>query len=222
MQFAPTLTKTCGSHTFEVGYDWRQLRQAETNLGWKAGAYAFDGSYTRSTSCRREPVRAGHRARSCWDCRRRPRFIETRSNYDARVNSHGAFVHDDWRVSDRLTLNLGVRYDLELGLTEVENRNIGGFDLTTSNPIEAQARANFRGESARGRPDRGVGVQRARRLHLSIRAISASAWNADTNNFQPRAGFTYKLSDKSVLRGGAGLFIAPFQIQGVPRASRRV
>ena len=45
-------------------------------------------------------------------------IVETRSNYDARVNSHGAFVHDDWRVSDRLTLNLGVRYDLELGSTE--------------------------------------------------------------------------------------------------------
>ena len=59
-------------------------------------------------------------------------FFETRSNYDARVNSHGVFVHDDWRVSDRLTLNLGLRYDLELVLTEAENRNIGGFDLTTT------------------------------------------------------------------------------------------
>ena len=42
------------------------------------------------------------------------------------------------------------------------------------------------------------------------------AWKADTNNFQPRAGFTYKLTERSVLRGGVGLFIAPFQIQGVP------
>ena len=50
----------------------------------------------------------------------------------------------------------------------------------------------------------------------TCRAISESAWNADTNNFQPRAGFTYKLTESSVLRGGAGLFIAPFQIQGVP------
>jgi hypothetical protein len=90
-------------------------------------------------------------------------LLETRSNYDARINSHSAFVHDDWRVSDRLTLNLGLRYDLELGLTEVENRNIGGFDLTTTNPIEAQARANFAANPP-WRPDNRIGVQRARRL----------------------------------------------------------
>ena len=96
-------------------------------------------------------------------------IFETRSNYDARVNSHGAFVHDDWRVSDRLTLNLGLRYDLEIGLTEVENRNIGGFDLTTTNPDRRAGARQLRRESAGGRAHRGVGVQRSRRLHLSVR-----------------------------------------------------
>ena len=66
-------------------------------------------------------------------------FIELRPEYDYSVVSHGVFVHDDWRVSERLTLNLGVRYDLELGMTEAENRNVRGFDLTSASPIQAAA-----------------------------------------------------------------------------------
>ena len=142
-------------------------------------------------------------------------IIETRSNYDARVNSHGAFVHDDWRVSDRLTLNLGLRYDLELGLTEVENRNIGGFDLTTTNPDRSAGARNFAANPPAGVPMTASAFN-VRGGYTYLSGDQTSAWNADTNNFQPRVGFTYKLSDKSVLRGGAGLFIAPFQIQGVP------
>lgn len=41
-------------------------------------------------------------------------------------------------------------------------------------------------------------------------------WDADSNNFQPRLGFTYAATPTIVVRGGAGLFIAPFQINGVP------
>ena len=172
VQIAPTLTKTAGAHTFKIGYDWRQLRQAETNLGWKAGAYGFDGSYTRSTSAATSQYGQGIAAFMLGIPTTNSVF-ETRSNYDARVNSHGAFVHDDWRVSDRLTLNLGLRYDLEIGLTEVENRNIGGFDLTTPNPIEGQARANFAANPPAGVP------------------IAASAFNV-------RGGYTYLSGDQQI------------------------
>ena len=122
-------------------------------------------------------------------------FIETRSNYDARVNSHGAFVHDDWRVSDRLTLNLGVRYDLELGLTrggEPQHRRLRSRRRRI--PIEAQARANFGSEPAGGRADRARRTFNVRGGYTYLSGDQKSAWNADTNNFQPRAGFTYKLS----------------------------
>lgn len=34
------------------------------------------------------------------------------------MRSHGVFVHDDWRVGEKLTLNLGIRYDFEMGMTE--------------------------------------------------------------------------------------------------------
>jgi hypothetical protein len=214
IQIAPTFTKITGSHTFKFGYDWRLLRQAETNLGWKGGAYNFEGTYTRATSAAANQYGQGIAA-FLLGIPSNTSIMEIRSDYDARVHSHGAFIHDDWRVSDRLTLNLGLRYDLELGLSELENRNTAGFDLTTANPIEAQARANFTAN-----PPAGVPISASAFSVLGgytyLSDDLRNAWNADRNNFQPRAGFTYRLTESSVLRGGVGLFIAPFQVQGVP------
>ena len=61
-------------------------------------------------------------------------------------------MHDDWRVSSRLTLNLGLRYDVELGMTEAENRAVRAFDLTTANPIQAAAQAAYAASAPAGVP----------------------------------------------------------------------
>ncbi len=144
-------------------------------------------------------------------------FIETRALSDYSVNAHGVFIHDDWRVTDKLTLNLGVRYDLELGMTEAENRNVRGFDLTSPSPIQAAAQAAYARVSPAGVPlsaaDFGARLVGG---YQYLTDQNNRVWDADTNNVQPRLGATYKLNDRTVIRGGAGLFTAPFQIQGVP------
>ena len=140
LQFAPTLTWTRSNHTWRFGYDWRELRQTEVNEGLRGGAYAFDGTYTRASSTAVEPIRPGHRLVPARPSAERL-VHRAASRAGLQVISHGFFVHDDWRVSEQLTLNLGVRYDLELGMTEAENRNVRGFDFTTANPIQAQAQA---------------------------------------------------------------------------------
>jgi hypothetical protein len=102
-------------------------------------------------------------------------------------------------------------------MTEAENRNVRGFDLTTPSPIQAQAAANFA-----ALPPAGVPLSAAQYGARVLGGYTFASeddpgiWNADTNNWQPRVGFTYKLGEKNVIRGGVGLFVAPFQIQGVP------
>ncbi|HTG90052.1 MAG TPA: TonB-dependent receptor [Vicinamibacterales bacterium] len=214
VQFAATATKTTGAHTMKFGYDWRSLRQKETNLGWRGGAYAFDSSYTRSTAAATGQYGQGI-ASFLLGLPNTTSFIELRPDYDTTVISHGFFVHDDWRVNDRLTLNLGLRYDLELGMTESEDRNIGPFDLTTPNPIQAAAQARFASSPPAGVPGP------ASQFHVLggytyLSSDQSQAWNADLNNFQPRVGIAFKIDDRTVLRGGTGKFVAPFQLQGVP------
>ncbi len=47
---------------------------------------------------------------------------------------HDLFVQDDWRVNDRLTVNAGLRFEINNGMREAENRNLGGFDFVTAEP----------------------------------------------------------------------------------------
>jgi hypothetical protein len=215
------LTNTTGGHTVRVGYDWRLLRQTEDSAGWQGGAYGFDGAFTDAANNATQQYGQGIAA-FVLGLPTNNSFIETRTISDFRVQSHGFFVQDDWRVSDRLTVNLGLRYDLEQGMTEADNRNTRGFDLTTASPIQAAAQAAFAANQPAGVPL--TAAQFASRL-VGGYTFAASgdphtanphAWDADRNNFQPRFGATYKLSDKSVLRGGFGSYIQPFQIQGVP------
>ncbi len=214
VQFAATLTKTTGGHTMKFGYDWRSLRQKETNLGWRGGVYAFDSSYTRASQTATGQYGQGI-ASFLLGLPTNNSVIELRPEYDMEVISHGFFAHDDWRVSDRLTLNLGLRYDLELGMTEADSRNIGPFDLTTPNPIEAAAQARFAASPPAGVP---LSASQFRVLggYTYLSGDQSRAWNADLNNFQPRLGVTYRIDDRTVLRGGGGKFVAPFQLQGVP------
>jgi hypothetical protein len=216
LQFAPTITRSVGAHTIKAGYDWRSLRQTETNQGWRGGAYGFDSSYTRASAT--APGRYGQGVASFMlGLPTNNSFIELRPGYDYRVVSHGVFVHDDWRVTDRLTLNLGVRYDLELGMTEAGNRNTRGFDFTTPSPIQAAAGARYAAAPPAGVP---LSAQQfANRLIGGYAFLSDEqprVWEADRNNVQPRIGATYKVGERAVIRGGFGIYSAPFQIQGVP------
>ena len=87
-----------------MGYDWRSLRQTEVNQGWRGGAYGFDSGFTRASAT--APGRYGQGVASFMlGLPTNNSFIELRPEYDYGVVSHGVFVHDDWRVSERLTLN---------------------------------------------------------------------------------------------------------------------
>ena len=96
------------------------------------------------------------------------------------------FVQDDWKMNDKLTLNLGLRYDFMTPAMESSNR-ITNFDPSgTGNLIFASSGS------------------------LADRTLV----HPDRNNFAPRAGVVYKLDDKTVIRGGWGLFYNLFDRVG--------
>ncbi len=53
------------------------------------------------------------------------------------------FIHDNFKINSRLTVNLGLRYEMELPTTERFNRSVRGFDTTTAAPIDAAVRAAY-------------------------------------------------------------------------------
>jgi hypothetical protein len=98
------------------------------------------------------------------------------------------FVEDDWRVSKKLTLNLGVRWDYEAPFTERYNRMISGFCTTCSNPLQS----SVSGLTLNG------GLQ-------FVSSRDRSPYPRDLNNWQPRLGAAYAVDPKTVVRAGFGI-----------------
>ena len=106
----------------------------------------------------------------------------------------GGFVQDDWKVSRKLTLNLGMRYEVEIPPTERFN-NQSYFNFTAVAPALQQAGLNYAGALA------------------PTTSQVRSPMNTYMHEFGPRFGYAYQLSAKTVLRGGYGIFWLPAGIE---------
>lgn len=95
----------------------------------------------------------------------------------------GFFVQDDWKTSKNLTLNLGLRWEMDFPRSETKDHQ-SGFDPLKRNPVS-----------------RTPGVI----TFAGTDGVGSYAHQFDTNNYGPRAGFAYRLTVKTVLRGGYGL-----------------
>jgi len=207
--FQPTLTRTVGNHALRLGYDARLYREFGSEPGRAAGLYEFRSNYTRQ--------RDNSGALFGQDVASFLLGIPTGGSLEInaqRLNHtwyHGIFIHDDWKITNRLTLNLGLRYEYEGATTDSANRNVRGFDPDSALAIGAAARAAY---AANPIPELPVSAFPVRGGLQFASDSDAGFYDADTNNIQPRVGFAYALSEKTVLRGGVGVYAIPNIIFG--------
>lgn len=218
----PTLTKIWGAHSARAGYDVRRQVWNIVNQGYAGGRFAFTGAYTRLNNSAATNDRA-----QAW-----AQFLlglptaatGTVANPGGNISQfdiaspgefsqmyHGLFVQDDWRVSDRLTINAGLRLEINTGMREAENRNLAGFDFETPNPIEATARARYAAN-----PIPQVPVD-AFRVTGGLR-FADGAVNKTVTKLLPRGAFAYMLDSRTVVRGGAGLFSYDYFFENINQA----
>ncbi len=115
-------------------------------------------------------------------------------NMDPAMSLHtfGMYLQDNWRVTPRLTVSPGLRYEDQLPATERHNR-VAYFDTSLVNPISTALGSNVNG-----------GFE-----YADVGGRDRYAWEPDNLNFAPRLGFAYQISDKLVARAGSGIFYGP-------------
>ena len=223
LSIAPTVTKIWGDHSIRTGYDYRAQTWTITNEGFLAGRYAFNGAYTRANNSAGLNDRAqsfaqfllglptaGTTAVATANTAVASQF-EIASPGEFRQSYHGLFLQDDWRATRRLTLNLGVRLEINAGMSESEDRNLGGFDTTSSSPIENAARQAYALNP----------IPQIAPADFHVRGgvlFADGPVNNTATKVLPRGAFAYLLDDRTVIRGGVGLFSYDYFFENINQA----
>lgn len=201
-----SISKSISRHTLKSGLEFRLLNSNVGSLGSNAaGAFSFDQVFTRGPNPQVAGVNLGHGLASFLLGYPASGSVANNAATADRTSYWGLFIHDDWRVSSKLTLNLGLRYEWEGPYTERYNRLNRGFDAATASPIAAAARANYAASPIAEVPASSFNVNGGF-LFAGVGGVPRSLANIDRNNVAPRLGAAYQLAGKTVLRGGYGIF----------------
>ncbi|MCP5115656.1 MAG: TonB-dependent receptor, partial [bacterium] len=130
-------------------------------------------------------------------------FMEMTPSYAMNGPSLGIYIHDDFRLTPKLTLNLGLRWEYDLPVTERFDRLVASFAGDSPNPIEAEARANYANNPI---PELSPEDFRVMGGLTWVGGAGRSPFLTDKSNFMPRIGLAYQLTTRTVLRAGVGLF----------------
>jgi hypothetical protein len=136
--------------------------------------------------------------------------VANRGPMDGHSNDFAAYVQDDWKASRDLTVYLGLRYEI-VGVWHEKNQQLANFVILSDGGHHVVPNATV----AAALPPAVIGFNRT--ILADTLGLSDALMNTDKNNFSPRVGFAWRLGgdDKSVVRGGFGIFHPTVAVQGV-------
>jgi hypothetical protein len=213
MSLEAHLTHIRGNHALRWGGDGRHYRT--NHYVWNSsstGAFSFDTTYTRGPMDNSTSAPIGQGLASLLFGIATGGGVDRFASFAEQSTVWSLYVQDDWRITSKLTLNLGLRYEIEGPMTERFNRAVRGYDFQTPSPMDAQVRAIYAKN-----PISEVPADKFRLSGgLTFPGVSGqprTLWARDANNFMPRAGFAYQLNQKTVIRSGFGIYYAGLGIQ---------
>jgi hypothetical protein len=185
----PNVSLTRGNHNVRSGLDLRWTNVYNDNYGNAGGQIDFTRNFTRNTL----------NSTSNFEGNAFASFLlgaPSGGNVPVNLFPHytwtfvAPWLQDDWRLSNKLTLNLGFRWDFNSPVHEAQNRLNYAFDPTINNPVSSRV-----GQTVFG------GYQ-----FLGVGGAPTTPWKFDWNNWQGRVGAAYQINDKTVMRGGFGRY----------------
>jgi hypothetical protein len=190
-QFQESLFWSKGSHNIKVGGDVRDIREHMFYTGGNS-SHGFANRYAGDVAADfllGLPSSVSKTARA--------------TIWSSRLHYLGVFAQDDWKVTPKLTVNLGIRYEVESALKQADDGGLG-FDLASGTMLISK--------DIKTRPF-VESFYRDIRKDIKIAFVDHKApYDADTNNLGVRLGLAYRLRRNTVLRAGYGIFYDSPQI----------
>jgi TonB dependent receptor len=199
-QLSELLTKIHGNHELKFGFEGRihQMNYIQTNA--PNGTFNFGNGGSSQcplgdvTQCGGDSMASFMMGQMNGSQGYEIQYRPATQNYQ-----FAGFGQDNWKVTPKLTLNLGLRYDVNLPRTERHNR-MDWFDPNVVSPLNG-------GSITYNDPLTGDSVTRT--LYggeVFVNPKQRSNFVTDWKDFQPRFGFSYLLTPKTVVRGGYGIY----------------
>ncbi len=184
------------THVMKFGAETRDFRANNLSYGAASGSYTFSKLWTQADPNRADALSGNEIASALLG-------FPTSGSVDLPITTayrgkyYALFFQDDWKVTRRLTFNLGVRWDYESPVAERYNRQTRGFAFDQASPIAGAAKSASGAANCPACSNLTGGLQ-----YAGTSGDERLAFAPDRNNFQPRFGAAYSLGSKTVLRGG--------------------
>ena len=223
-QLTDDVTKILGKHTFKMGFEWQHVKFSTLQPPWSRGEFDYNGDYTEVPT-----VDSGNTGRA--DFLLTPTlssvpggidyvggssqvYISNISLTDNGKNYYGGYVNDDWKISNKLTVNLGVRYDF-FGLVFEHHANQANFVPGPDSPTGAPLYLIPEGPNSNNLSTSFVGLLATDGINLNVtNAYGKGLGNSENHNIAPRIGVAYQMTPKLVVRAGFGMFYNGFENRG--------
>ncbi len=161
-----------GDHSIKIGFERRSSMNDDLNRNTAGGLFGFNN------------VATGHGVAALLLGWVQSASVNEVIPIRSRIDAYGGFVQDDWKFSQKLTFNIGLRWDMDTPRRELFGNRMNSFDLNAINPVSGTpGTITFAGRNG----------------------LSQWAHNFDRNNFAPRLGFAYRATNKLVIRGGGAV-----------------
>jgi hypothetical protein len=210
-QILDNVTKVLGNHTVKGGVDIQRIRFSTSQPTQPRGTYTYTGVYTSKVGV---PNTGYGVADFLTNNMNSAAISNVFTSDDVRFNRAG-YIQDDWKASQRLTLNFGGRYDYSTPYLE-RHDNQAAFIPTSAYTSGGTATGQYRiPTSKQSTVIAPKFLQLLAEDHIALTYTNNRYLvEPQKSNFAPRVGFAFKATDKAVIHGGYGIFFGGLESTG--------
>jgi trimeric autotransporter adhesin len=193
--FSLSVDKYIGKHSLKVGFDYRKLKTSGAGVNNATGGFTFNTATPGTNS---------YTGLDLGDLLLGAPYNRTTDNATTLtdyVNYYGAYIQDNYRLSSKITVNYGMRWEKETGISEINNGLLVNFNQSVPNVLASQVTGIL-----------PLGAVE----YAGLGGNPTQTGDFNTNKWGPRGGIAWQVDSKTVVRGGYGLFWAPQFALGGP------